>query len=215
MLIQKAIDLISGNFLVLGWVQRYGGVVQTVELDTTKGAKRFPVSCNVSEQDCINNQFYQDLVPDSNKLSLLYWEITQGFRDVGAVIRQGTDSIRRVRGSVRVVGWLNGQKLGYKECNLAARASRTIWPIVNQRIESDSLVGTEFENGYIQFRPLGEVVKDKEIFAKYDYENPSRYLLFPYDYFAIDVLVEASIYVGCDFVFDPLAEIDCVDNTKI
>ena len=71
----------------LPFIDRLAGMVRPVtfseETDTGKRRKVFPVACNVSAADCVTSGKYQDLVPDSAKKSVLYFEENGGATVVG------------------------------------------------------------------------------------------------------------------------------------
>jgi len=216
MLIQTAIEVLTPQLVALGWVENYGGVVQRIALPIQNNNdgmkyKNIPVACGVSFDDCNKNQRYTALSPDSSKKSVLYWEVLQGFTDRG---NDGQQRRRRVlQGRARLVGWLNAAKLGKTQCNTAADAMRSIVPILYQDFKAAALPAL-FENSRIEFNLIGEQPKSRAIFSPYDYDkNIDGFLLYPYDYFAVDV--EIKVYLSlCDYSFTPDAQIDCVDYSQ-
>lgn len=214
MLIQEAINLLSAQIINLGWVGLFGGVTQRVSVpqSTENGViyKSIPVSCNAAYTDCIKNNRYKELIPDSGKRSVVYWEVTQGFSD------NGEDNHRRRRilqGQARLVGWINTNLLGINECNTAAKAIRSLMPILYQRFDS-ATSGALFENSSVEFEFISEEVKSSEIFG-YDYgKNKDGFLLHPYDYFALNVKVTARLAL-CQYAVTALAPIECTDYSQL
>lgn len=218
MLIQNALDILTNDLTAVNFIElgRFGGVVHTVEQPIKNGneivRKRVPVSCNVSEVDCNTDQFYQDLVPDSDKASVVYWEVLQPFQDTGAFNSIQTYK-RNLSGSARLVGWLNTQKLGVKACNTSGMAVRALYDLLNQRFK---ITSGELQNSQVQFRVLGEELKNaRSIFGAYDYDFTKAFWLYPYDFFAINVEVEMIFSYGCEYEFPIDIPIDCVDYTKL
>lgn len=216
MLIQEALNLLTPQLTALGWVERFGGVTRRVTMPFGDGSggtiqKAFPISCSVTEADCNNNQRYQDLVPDSDKKSLLYWEVTRELADQGAALNENR---RSLRGSARLVGWLNTDKLGVNECNAAAKAARSILPILYTKFDNGG-GNAIFENANIRFQFSGGSIKDKAVFERYDYgKDPDGFLLHPYDFFALDVEVFVILPL-CGYTFTTGAEIICIDDSKL
>lgn len=211
MLIQEAISYLYPSITSLNWVDRFGGVVQTVE-DSDRGA--YPVSCTVSEVDCFNNQRYQDLVPDDSKSSVVYFEVLQGLSDAANFDASAKETRIELFGRVRLVGWLNKDRLGLTGCNGAAKAIRSILPIINKNVKPDE-VDTLFQNSLIKYRLRNEVVRDyRNIFGKYAYNDNIGAFLHPFDYFALDIDVSVILPLGCEYDLNIGTPIICTDYTK-
>ena len=217
MLIQEAINLLKPAIIALPWVDRYGGVTQKITKsfqDDKDGLiqKSFPISCSVTDIDCNNDQRYKDLVPDSSKSSVLYWEVTQGFSDQGA--DNGVKQRRILKGSARLVGWLNTDKLGVNVCNTAALAMRSLYPLLYSEFTSGG--GSDlFNKARLKFEFGSEEIKDKNIFSQYDYgKNVDGFLLHPYDFFAVNVTITAFIPL-CPYVFETSTPIICTDYSQL
>ena len=217
MLIQEALNLLTPDLIALGWVEFFGGVTQKVTQampNSTDGVvyKSFPISCSVTTAQCNNNQRYQQLMPDSSKKSVLYWEITQGLSDVG--IFRDNQQIRILRGKARLVGWLNTQKLGVNYCNAAAYAQRSILPILYKKFTNGG-GNALLEKASIDFFFSQEEKKDKDIFSQYDYgKDVDAFLLYPYDTFAMNVDITMRIPL-CDYTFATSTPITCIDFSTL
>lgn len=219
MLIQSALDILSTDLRAINFIElgRFGGVVHTAEMPIQDAdgitRKRVPVSCTVDEADCNLDQFYQDLVPDSTKHSVVYWEITQAFQDIGAFQGNIQNYKRTLQGQARLVGWLNQKLLGLKNCNVSGMAVRAVYETLNGRYR---ITSGELQNSTVQFRVSGEANKDaRQIFGRYDYDFKQAFWKYPYDFFAIDVDVELIFAYGCEYEFPVDKAINCVDYTKL
>jgi hypothetical protein len=217
MLIQEALNLLTPSLTALSWVERFGGVTRKITKsfqDEKDGTiqKSFPISCNVTDIDCNTNQRYTELVPDNSKKSILYWEVTQGFTDQGE--DGGLKKRRVLKGTARLVCWLNTDLLGVNECNTAATAMRSLLPFLYAQIESGN-AGALFEKARIKFEFVNEDVKDKAIFSQYNYgKNPDSFLLHPYDFFALNVNIFAYLPL-CPYAFVTAAPIACTDYSQL
>jgi hypothetical protein len=98
-------NLISPNIQALDFVDRYASVVKTINISIGDSVKRYPIACDVTEQDCANNGRYQDLVPDDSKMSVLYWEELQPMQ-VSGFTPTKTFKNRVFKGSARLIVWL-------------------------------------------------------------------------------------------------------------
>lgn len=170
---------------VVGMVRtarRYSGADNSIE-------QRFPVSCDVSERDCLQaNAKQHHVVPDSKLKALIYFE------DHGA-IPSGIQSSRGINyiSSITLICWMNLNKLGQTSCSASAFAQAQLIEIIKKvriaRIDPiNSIVVSEIS---IQ-------EKSAAIFSRYTYnESDLQYLLYPYDYFALDIKVNFEIPFGC------------------
>ena len=224
-MISTVIKQIGDQLQALDWVDVYGGLVQTIRIRQGEAENEtynvFPISCDVSDADCVANQRYQDLVPDDSKASILYFETLNGLQDVGPqqIGRGSTNRFRRVfRGAVRLVGWLNMQKLGVTECNGADMAVRSILKILNEEYNSFP-AGSLLENANLRFNIQRIVPKDhRVIFGRYNYLDSNGYWLYPFDFFAVDLGINLILPL-CDYEFPtngvPIDPDDCVDYSRI
>jgi hypothetical protein len=215
MLIQEAANLLTAAITALQWVERFGGVVRKISMPQQNGTdgvtyKNYPVSCSVTEVECNRNQRYTELCPDSSKKSVLYWEVLQAFTDYGA--HREIRKQRLLKGRLRLVGWLNTNKLGLNDCNSAAKAIRSLMPVLFQKFKD---IGGLFENSSVEFEYAGEEIKDSAIFQAYDYpKNIDGLLMHPYDFFAINVDVTCILNL-CNYTLTPNVPINCIDNSKL
>ncbi len=225
MIIERLLSFIAAEIQALNYVEVYGGVVRTHRQKEFEDSdlnvsvyKKFPISCGAVGDVPTGQrvQRFRDLIPNDVYKSMLYWEIKKGMQDTGGfapTTRTGTnEQVRVLKGSARLVGWLNLKKLGVTACNSAADAIFPLLPILNQTIKYPII---PIENAQVRFRLIGEAVRDVAIFSKYTYD-PSQYTFFyPYDYFALDVSIELIQPLGCVPDFPISTEIECNDFTVI
>jgi len=185
-------NILNAYITPLPFIERNAGLVKTISYaaptdDDKTFQKSIPVACNVSHADCVrSNKKLESLVPDSSVKSISYWE------DQG--VRKGSDDHRdfSFESSLRFVCWLNLKKLGKTDCSYSALAITNILNAIPTR----SLNSTPYTR--IQVRNDGEIVKDKSIFSKYTYEEDKmQYLMYPFDYFALDFVVKFCIPKSC------------------
>ena len=204
MLLAQAVELLRDKIQALNWVERFGGLTQVVSYETfdqdnRRIEKTIPISCLANSKDCNTlDQFYQNLIPDSSKKSVLYFEPLQGFRDNGAI--NGNQYFRNYTAQVRLVGWVNSKRLGLSDdCLLSAKLIRSLFPILLS--EFKSLTGV-LEGAKLRFRNPNVVVKNPNIFSSYTYDIDTQFLINPYDYFAIDIDVVLDLNAGCEYALE-------------
>lgn len=176
----------------LPFIDRLAGMVRpvTISEETATGKRRkvFPVACGVSGKDCVTNGKYQDLVPDDAKKSVIYFEENGGTQFVGY---QKKDF--QFRSQLKLVGWLNLSKLGVDSCSWSSIA-------VLQILSKMPIGYFNLDNRYTrcQITGIAEAEKLPSIFSKYTYDEAvTQYLLFPYDYFALNITIEYIVPRSC------------------
>lgn len=186
-----AIATILNTYLsTLPFADRVAGIVKPITFftgTTDKPIKKtIPVDCGVSQPDCIGGK-YTDLVPNSKYKSIMYWE------DNG--VKLNTSENQRdfnFTASLRLITWINLKKVGKTDCNVSALAVTNVL---------NTLPTGYFNNGiYTRIRVVvgSEIVKNAAIFGKYSYDEAvTQYLMFPFDYFALDITVNFTILKSC------------------
>lgn len=185
-------DAIGAFITPLPWVDVYGGMSRTVATaiptdDNKVYFKRYPVSCNTSLDDCKKGR-YKDLVPDSKKRAILYWE------DYGNIMQKREGDNFTFVARLKLIGWVNLEK--FKNVVGCTLTHLLVASIIKE-------IPTNFQNfGIFQstkIRYKGEDPKTAQIFAKYTYsEEVNQYLLYPFDYFAMNFEIEFTINQACD-----------------
>lgn len=212
MKLQYLIDsILSAEIIALPFVDRYGGVVQTMQIEIENGTdnppvKRYPIACDVVGKDCNNTGIYQDLVPDDSKNSVVYWEAIQPMQNVGPTSYKDYHT-RKFRGVARLVVWMNIARLGGTGCNTAFFAIAPLEKILSKKLKA---LSGEYEGSQIRIQPKGMVAHNvNAVFGKYDYPKLNKYALYPYDYFAIDVTFELDQCLAKGGTFPINPSVDC------
>lgn len=189
-------DILKSKIEHLNFVDQIAGAIRPVikvdviqdedNQDIATVRKIFPVACNVSKQDCEDNGRYFDLVPNDKYRTLIYFED----RGVRIVNREGR--LMTFRSTLRLVCWINLNKFATTNCSLSSQIAAII---------IKNLPNTKFNSGDYQQITVGsisEVPKSPDIFASYSYlEETNQYLLYPFDYFALDIETDFSIRQDC------------------
>lgn len=210
-MIAAIVSEISSLITTLPFVDRYGGLVVPAErVDVndfgTKVVSRFPVSISVNNTDCWEKGRYRDLIPDSTKKSIFYFEDRSG---ISLSSRSG--KVLTFSGELRLVGWLNLPLLGES-------SFLSVTPYITLQLLD--LLDTSFypnsgslDGATIKIKATREVQKNQSIFSAWTYDaQVTQFLLYPFDYFAIDISFEVHIGRGCITEYQPkLPVISCVN----
>lgn len=177
----------------LPFVDKISGLVKAVviseDIDGVKKRKSFPVACNVAAKDCTNKSKLNDLCPDSSKKSVIYFEENGGAQLIG--FEKGDF---KYRANLRLVGWLNLSKLGVSSCSWSAIAVLHVMNVLP--FGFFNITGKPYTRCKIE--GISEVEKSASIFSKYTYDEAvNQYLLHPYDYFALNIVIEYVVPRSC------------------
>ena len=205
-MIKDVANILKAKIDTLPFVDRIAGIVQIAKDKQPKQGGgfneiKFPVGCEVNGTDCEEgSDRLTDLVPNSDKKSVFYFE------DIG-----GVQFIERVRNdlnfqaNLRLVGWLNMKLLGKNQCSVTSLIVANIIRSLTEGKKSfnqDSFTRIKIEINQ-------QVTNNANIFSNYTYsETETQYLMYPYDFFALDLRVFFSINENCmdDFILSPVDE---------
>ena len=122
--------------------------------------------------------------------------------------RKVKDHMVEHRGRVRLVGWLNLQKLGIEnEYNVAERIAFQL----AGDIEGTYQLSAPLSKAMATITPIGIQPKSANIFDRYTYDNESGFLLYPFDFFAFDFEVLLSLKLDCIDEITISSPIACID----
>lgn len=207
-MIDKIIDSISPTLTDIPWVERFGGIVRRAtriigDSPETFVEQAFPVSASVTNKDCWENGKYADLVPDDKYKSLMYFE-----QRGPIVVKQGyQDGYISMSAPLTIVCWLNLPRLGFSQANESPIfEAEIIKKIYFKKFEVAAL---KISNGKFTIDALA--ARDENIFRKYTYSDKMGLLLYPYDFFAIDITAIWQQNVKCLQDVDISSPINCVD----
>lgn len=210
---EHIINIIKANLTALPYVARFGGLAKPVTrmvqiADNVWARETFPVTCGVTAAQCWEDQKYLDLVPNDLYASIFYFEeITNtAFREAGGA----KNALLTFETIIRLVGWLNLPKLGETACSVD-------WKMIPQIIKAmrgDYATISPVLNGRVGLEVHQLVRKSPDIFSQYSYDNTVLgFLLYPFDYFAIDFRAVLQIPQGCFEDYTPGEVYDCLDLT--
>lgn len=194
----------------LSFIERYGGIAipVTVTVNTDNGPiiKTMPVSCSVTDPACLETGKHSKLMPDSAYKSVSYLE-EQGAAGVtfsGAKLNEVAGVSR-----VRLVSWLNMQKLGYDDCKGTTRFELEALNAIKGRREFsvDGISGT------LDISRTSIIAKSPaNIFGAYAYHTEDWAFFWPYDYFAVEFEARVMINAACLIPSEEQTPIECITN---
>lgn len=200
-------NVLKGYVDDVGFADKVTGLVKVASVSDKNEAgqsiiRKYPISCDVSNTDCEKGK-YLDLVPSKKYKSIMYFE------DGGTSLVEDKGRFLSYSARLKLVGWLNANKLGSTLCSISGVAVAAL---------IKKLPRSFFHSGiYRNMRivSLNQDIKGVAIFSKYTYkEEVVQYLMYPYDYFALNITVEFDIPVDCLEDWEEAVELNCVENNQ-
>ena len=191
---QQIANIIKGYIEDLDFVDKIAGLVSVTYLNITdenkeKVQKSFPVACDVSADCCIAGA-YQDLTPNSKYMTVIYFE------DGGVTFNKREGIFICYTSNLRLVCWINVGRYKAECCGEGHTCSASA-DIIGKIISA--LPGhPENIEPYSKVYPVvtSQVIRSNSIFGAYTYnEMQTQYLMYPYDYFALEIQTDFCICI--------------------
>jgi hypothetical protein len=194
----------------VSWAERVAGLAIQAErpiMDTFEGrqvklgSEFYPITDDLEGKACYENGRYYDLLPSSAYKSVIYFEQT------APLLYQGSKDIKGkiwvFEGNIRLVCWLNLKKFGEENHGLSDRAMLTI--IKRLRANKGQGVGTgsipvnddNYTDARLDVTIIGSPITDRLIFGRYTIAQIAENLLYPFEFFAIDMKVRFEVGKEC------------------
>ena len=218
-MIDAILDIIKPAITNLYWVDRYAGIARAItrervvvspdnEYQATI-AESFPAGRDIDVKQCWENGLYLDLVPNDKYKSVVYWEDLTGLQEAGQYVRlSGGRSFTGYQATLRMVCWLNVQKLGYdgyeKTTDLLQDAMKAINSVDFKGITSPVRIRR------LTMQVMDILPKDhNSIFSRYSYAGDASLFMHPFDFFALNVRTQVQLSSDCVPLLTQKFEIPC------
>lgn len=184
-------------------VERLAGLVTPVSYE----GRSYPIASDVDGAECFETGRYKDLIPNDKFKSVIYFEDRGGFRFLGFTQKY---NMTEWEGTVRLVAWLNLAKLGITD---PAVTDRVLFTIADKLLEEKGfhqITATGWgDNAKLRVSIVGTAQRDSRIFSPYSYSEMPKLLVYPYDFFAIDLRVTVMVGRSCFTSVVDGADINC------
>ena len=195
----------------LGFIERYGGLVRPLRYNERDGDGNvypiaYPVSCLIADS-CTDPGIYKGLTPDDRYKSVAYFERRgDGVQSFGTP----TQNDMTFRLPLRFVVWLNFKKLGIEGCpSILPYAMAFVKALHVQNLTATDTSISQPARVHIRSWGWPDQRADV-IFAPYSYAVKEQYFMPPYGFFAVDLVAELMVNIGCFVAPDVQTEIDCI-----
>lgn len=178
--------------LDLPFVDKITGIVKTAKIKVADLVKTIPVALNTDVTTCNDSQLL-DYVPDSTKMSIIYFE------DRGTTMNKMENSSIYFTSNFTLVCWFNYLKIDQTLTNTSQITGNLIKYLPEIMGNISPLIG-------VVLSITGERANDGGVFSKYSYyEEISQYITYPYGYVALDLQAEYHVRKECipDITLNP------------
>jgi hypothetical protein len=187
-MIKQIIDEIKESLEIdIIWADVFAGLAKTAvrNINSEGGliSKKFPVYENTNKTTCQGND-YISLIPDNTKMGIIY------FTDLGTAQVDCNSRYTDYESVIRCIAWVNLKKINQTYTNTDI--------LLNDLMSSIPSVVLVQGVCKINITLRNPVIKSVNIFSEYSYsEEINQYIVYPYDYFAFDFLVQWSLPRHC------------------
>lgn len=213
-MIRNLLKPLDGIIKDLPFVDRYGSLVQqdVSIVEVAEGVYSHAIyPATMEEGSACGKTDKLQMVPCESKKSIFYFE---GLTDLefregeGKPTARTTNAGRVANADYRLVGWLNLMRLG--ETNMISHlvAQDLIGRIHGKNFSGDAVLG-EGMVSKIKYKVIRQVNRDIKIFDRYAYGDKMHLLLYPFDYFALVIRVQATLKGGACFEYVPGEGLSC------
>ena len=189
----KLANILKGKIADLNFVGKLAGLTiigekaQPTDITGAFIVTKFPISVDSNYEECLNNECFTDLVPNSNEKSVIYFE------DISTTPVASKSGVNSYVSNLRLVAWINNRLIQSGNC---MSINHILITEIRKRLESNYFNSDEFTR--IRVNAYNVMINDPQIFKKYTYPIESvKFLMHPYEAFAIDFKVSYDISQNC------------------
>jgi len=191
------------KIIALPWIYRYGGIVKAVTVRRDGVDMVFPVSDDITNQECYELGRYEDLAPNEAVKSVSYLEQIGGSR----VTWGGSKGENLVAvESFRFVCWLNLPKLGVSDklgaTRYAAATCRELHGETRATVDGGNVV-VKINQSVILPN------ESRSAFSRYSYAQRDWAFFWPFDFYAIEFTATVELNAACITIPANATPIDC------
>lgn len=195
-MVNLIVNEIVDRLAFLPFVDKITGIVKTASVSDGPGnVKTFPVALNLDVDTC-NESELLDYVPDSTKMSIIYFE------DRGVTFRECKGQAIEFTANFLLVCWFNYKLIDQTMTNSSQIVGNLIkyLPLGN--------MGTIGYAMNVFLEVASQEPNDGAVFNRYTYSEPiSQYITYPYGYVALSLRADYRVRRDCieDITLNPAA----------
>ncbi len=197
---QAIADIIKSKISGLDFIDKIAGLTSVTYSNIKDGdktvQKAYPIACCVTADDCKEGS-YNDLCPDSKYKTVIYFE------DGGCKINRVEGNFQYWTSTLQLICWINVAKILGDDCKSGSQctlSSHLIAEIIRELPEFPQHIAPF---SHVKIYVDSQNIRSNSIFSKYTYnEKQTQYLMYPYDYFSLDIKTEFAICLRGTQVYD-------------
>jgi hypothetical protein len=206
----------------IAWADRVAGLVQTAErpIMVMEGGKQlqigvdsFPIASDVEGLRCWERNMYYALLPGHLYKSVIYFEETSA--TVFAGYKDPKQNFMVFTGTLRLVCWLNCKQFGVDKPGISDRLMlEIILRLQGNRATNKGqtlrkgtridVIDETYNGAAIEFEVLGKPITDRSIFGRYSLFEYTESLIYPFEFFALDLGFRFEVGKNCVVKLDEI-----------
>jgi len=198
---QSIANILKGYIQECDFVDKIAGLTSVTYMNVldesgSKVQKAYPISCNTTAEDC-KNGLYNDLTPNSKYKTVIYFE------DEGVSFNSRQGEFICYTSNLKLVCWVNVPL--YKADWCASGVPCTVSMEIIKKILCALPEFPVYSDPFSKLYPVvtSQEIRSNSIFSKYTYnELQTQYLMYPYDYFALNIQTTFCVCMDCGTVCD-------------
>lgn len=195
-MIEQILKQLEPRVMCMPFIERFGGLVRIARKTFINNIgmsyeKVYPVSSTIRETDCWDKGLYTDLMPNEKYKSVSYFE------QISPVIITNSDlgsNYFKAETNVKFVCWINLKKLGIERPDTQAFEYSFFKEFFGG---STALMGNYEFATRVNIKPTKVGSKSENPFAGYSYEDKAALLMYPFDFFHIDLNITWHMNPKC------------------
>lgn len=201
---ESIIENIDTLSLALPYVEHYGSFCEmhNVKLEGKKTV-RIPLTKNSNVRECLENGKYKDMLPNDKYVSTFFL-IRKGDIKNGGNLGSRKRDIWKIKGNFKVIGWINCEKLGYSNTEIAEKIGYDYIKNVILKLDKTQ---TNISNIKTEWNRLSTDIPSE--LSSFSMMMPKHWNLHPYSFISIDFSIE--YLTNCLPDFFPIEEPQCVE----
>ena len=198
---QAIASIIKGHIEDLDFVDKIAGLTAVTyfevrDKDGNMAEKSYPIACCVTAEDCKDGA-YNELMPDSKYKTVIYFED----RGISFVRKEG--HWKYYQSNIRLVCWINVADILEDDCKKGTSCTLSAHLIAEIIRALPEFPENHDPFDFVYSEVVNQDIRSNAIFSAYSYdEKHSQYLMYPYDYFALDIQTQFAICLKGTSVYD-------------
>ena len=184
-MIYQIVDSLVTALTTLSFKDVLVGIAKPLKVNDNGKIRTMPVAYNANPDACSIGSYYLDLIPNSTKKSIIYFE------EDGTKINGYTKDYIDMTSKIRLIGWFNFKKIN-KNLHTSTLLVANVMKLIPARLANMTYINSiriEFDE---------ELPQTPALFGRYDYnEAEHQYITYPYGCFGLVYTINYRVNLDC------------------